>query len=191
MTPLAAYILEQAQRAHEELLSEQEFLAGLDRRLLDSAELRPPSFAHALTEIRRGGQWPWPEPFARGSGERNDPEQDELVSRRHSAVAAIHELVSSCQDLADLFGRLDRDVSGDLVTHIERGAVASDIVRLLSLPEHRETLMAALLRLEKSRHEFQREMFMLSAADGESPAEIAQAWRVSRQLVSRTIKGKR
>jgi DNA-directed RNA polymerase specialized sigma24 family protein len=82
-------------------------------------------------------------------------------------------------------------VSGDLLAHIERGVSASDAVRSMSLAEQRETLMAALLRLEKSRHEFQREMFMLSAADGESPAEIAQAWRVSRQLVSRTIKGKR
>jgi hypothetical protein len=191
MTPLAAYILEQAQRAHDELLSEQEFLAGLDRRVLDATELRLPSFAHALMEIRRGDQWPWPDPSERRAAERNDPEQDQLASRRHSLVAAVHELVSSCQDLTDLFGRLGPDVSGDLLVHIERGASASDIVRSMSLAEHRETLMAALLRLEKSRHEFQREMFMLSMAQGESPAEIAETWRVSRQLVSRTIREKR
>jgi|GEM_PF-1128611 len=191
MTPLATYILEQAQRAHDELLSEQEFLAGLDRRLPDATEVRLPSFAHALTEIRRGGQWPWPEPSQRRAAERKDPDQDELASRPHGVVAAMNELVSSCQDLTDLFGRLGRDVSSDLLAHIERGASASDIVRSMSLAEHRETLMAALLRLEKSRHEFQREMFMLSMAEGESPAEIAQAWRVSRQLVSRTIREKR
>ena len=90
----------------------------------------------------------------------------------------------------EFLGMAAMHVQRDLLAHIERGASAADAVRSMSLAEHRETLMAALFLLEKSRHEFQREMFSLSSAEGESPAEIAQAWRVSRQLVSRTIRGK-
>ena len=191
MTPLAAYILEQAQRAHDEQLSEQEFLAGFDERLVDATKVRTPSFGLALSEIRRGGQWPWSEPSEPETREAKDPAPDELTLRRRRVVAAMDELAAACEDLTGLFRRLGRDVRGDLLVEIERGASASDIVRSLFLAEHRESLKAAAFRLEKSRHEFQREMFILSTAEGESPAEIAQAWGISRQLVSRTMKERR
>jgi len=47
MTPLAAYILEQAQRAHEELLSEQEF-----RPTSIGGSLTPPSFGRRASRTR-------------------------------------------------------------------------------------------------------------------------------------------
>jgi hypothetical protein len=188
MTALAVYILEQAQKAHGEQLSEQEFLADFDQRSLGATKVRLPNIGEAITEIRQGGQWPWPDPSEPPDREPKDQERDELPALRAGVMAAMCDLTAASQDLTYLFGRLGLDMGGDAIGQIERGANALEVVRSMGLADRRETLQAAAFRLQKSRHEFQREMFRLSAAEGESLAEIARAWRVSRQLVSRTIR---
>jgi hypothetical protein len=190
MTELAVYILEQAQKAHGEQRSEQEFLADFDHRALVATKVRLPNIDQAIAEIRRGGQWPWPEPSEPRAIEPTDQEVHKLPDRREAVVAAMRELTVASQDLTYLFGRLGLDMGGDAIGQIEGGASALDVVRSMGLADRRETLQAAASRLQKSRHEFQREMFRLSAAEGESLAKIARAWRVSRQLVSRTIREK-
>jgi len=188
MTALAVYILEQAKKAHGDQLSEQEFLAEFDQRSLGATKVRLPIIGEAITEIRQGGQWPWPEPSEPRAVEPEDPERNELAALRARVVSTMQDLTAASQDLTYLFGRLGLDMGGDAIGEIERGANALDVVRSMGLADRRETLQAAASRLQKSRHEFQREMFRLSAAEGESLAEIARAWRVSRQLVSRTIR---
>jgi Homeodomain-like domain-containing protein len=188
MNELAVYILEQAHKAHDEQLSEEEFLAQFDERALGATKVRLPSITQAMTEIRRGGQWPWPAPSEPRPSK--PPPADEIAARREAVVSAIRELAAASQDLTYLFGRLGLDMGGDAIEQIERGVNALDLVRSMSLADRRETLQAAAARLQGCRHEFQRAMFLLSAAQGEPMAEIARAWRVSRQLVSRTIKEK-
>jgi hypothetical protein len=190
MNELAVYILEQAQKAHDEHLSEEGFLAQFDERALAATKVRLPGIAEALTELRRGGLWPWPRPSEpRPSAPTRSP-GDELAIRRAAVVSAIRDLATASQDLTYLFRRLGSDMGGDAIEQIERGADALDLVRSMSLADRRETLQAAAARLQGCRREFQRAMFRLSAAQGASSAEIARAWRVSRQLVSRTIREK-
>jgi hypothetical protein len=191
MTALAEYMLEQAQKAHGDQRSEQEFLADFDQRLLGATKARLPGIVQAMAEIREGGQWPWPEPSESLPLERDGHGSEEIPARRQDVVNAIRELTAASQDLTFLFGRLGLDMGGDAIAQIERGTSALDVVRSMSLADRRETLQAAAARLQKGRHEFQRAMFLLSAAEGASLAEIARAWRVSRQLVSRTINEKR
>ena len=188
MNELAVYILEQAHKAHDEQLSEEEFLAQFDERALGATKVRLPSITRAMTEIRQGGQWPWPAPSEPRPSEPARPAGDEIAARREAVVSAIRALTAASQDLTYLFGRLGLDMGGDAIEQIERGTNALDLVRSMSLADRRETLQAAAARLQGCRHEFQRAMFLLSAAEGEPMAEIARAWRVSRQLVSRTIR---
>jgi hypothetical protein len=190
MNELAAYILEQAHKAHDEQLSEEEFLAQFDERAIGATKVRLPSLAQAMTEIRQDGYWPWPTPSEARPTEPAPSHGDEIALRREAVVSAIRELAAASQDLTYLFGRLGLDMGGDAIEQIEQGVNALDLVRSMSLADRRETLQAAAARLQGCRHEFQRAMFLLSAAQGEPLAEIARAWRVSRQLVSRTVREK-
>src|ERR1700728_180310 len=104
MTELAVYVLEQAQKAHGERLSEDEFLARFDARALRATKVRLPSIAQAMTEIRRGGQWPWPVPSEpRPLAPTRSPEH-ELAVRREAVLSAIRELATASQHLTYLFG---------------------------------------------------------------------------------------
>jgi hypothetical protein len=64
MTPLAAYILELAQRAHDKQLSEQQFLVDFEERILSASRIALPNIGAAITELRASGDWPWPFAFA-------------------------------------------------------------------------------------------------------------------------------
>ncbi len=55
----------------------------------------------------------------------------------------------------------------------------------MGLADRRLTLNTAIERVRKGRHELLRAMFLLALDEGSSRAEIARAWHVSRQLVSR------
>jgi hypothetical protein len=189
MTPLAVYILEQAQKAHGERLSEQEFLADFDQRLLGTTKVQLPSIDKAVTEIRQGGQWPWPDPSQHPAMERKDQERNEVPARRLDVISATREVRAASEDLKHLFDRL---VTGAdcAIEQIERGETALDVAHSMHLADRREKLNAAATRVRKGRHEFQRTMFLLAMAEGSSLAEIGRTWRVSRQLVSRMTKEK-
>jgi hypothetical protein len=64
MTPLAAYVLELAQRAHARQLSEQQFLVDFEERILAATKIALPNIGAAITELRASGDWPWPFVFA-------------------------------------------------------------------------------------------------------------------------------
>jgi hypothetical protein len=189
MTPLAAYILEQAQRAHGDHRSEQQFLADFDSRLVGATKVRLPEIATAITEIRRGGQWPWPSPSEVLAIEDNEQERDQLSVRRQIVILATCELVAASEDLSYLLGRLGSDLV-DGMQRVEQGVSALDVSRSMCLADRREIVNAAASRLRQARHDFQRAMFLLAMAEGSSLAEIGRTWRVSRQLVSRMTKEK-
>jgi hypothetical protein len=64
MTPLAGYILELAKRAHNQQLSERQFLVDFEERVLAASRLTLPNIGAAITEIRQSGDWPWPLSYA-------------------------------------------------------------------------------------------------------------------------------
>jgi DNA invertase Pin-like site-specific DNA recombinase len=101
----------------------------------------------------------------------------------------MREIGAASEDLRNLFDRLvaGLDVA---VEQFERGGTALEVAQSMGLADRREILNAAAARLRRARHEFQRAMFLLAMAEGSSLAEIARAWRVSRQLVSRMTKEK-
>jgi hypothetical protein len=76
MTPLAAYILELAKRAHQQQLSEQRFLDDVDLRILATSMVTLPDIDAAIAEIRRSGDWPWPLTYsdAGALAPRSEPE---------------------------------------------------------------------------------------------------------------------
>ncbi|HXQ19620.1 MAG TPA: hypothetical protein VN781_08350 [Acidimicrobiales bacterium] len=189
MTPLAVYILEQAQKAHSEQLSELQFLADFDSRLLGATKVRLPNIATAIAEIRQGGQWPWPAPSEVPAIGEDDQERGELAARRQAVVLAIRESVAASEDLTYLLGHRGSDMS-DVIGQVERGMSALDVSRSMCMADRREVVNAATSRLRLARHNFQRAIFLLAIAEGSSLAEIGRTWRVSRQLVSRMTKEK-
>ncbi len=189
MTPLAAYILERAQKAHSEQCSEEQFLTDFDSRLLGATKVRLPSIMTAMSEIRQCGLWPWPVQSEVPTTAENDPERDELSDQRHAVVAAMREILAASDDLTYLLKRLGSDLA-DGIEQVERGMSALDVTASMCLADRREIVNAAASRLRAARHGFQRAMFLLAIAEGSSLAEIGRTWRVSRQLVSRMTKEK-
>jgi hypothetical protein len=115
----------------------------------------------------------------------NDEEQ--LVARRRDLVVAMEEITAAGRDLADLVDHLEL-VLRDAVGRIERGARALDVAQSMGLADRRESVNAAADRVRQSRHALQLAMFLVALDEGESRAEIARVWRVSRQLISRMIR---
>jgi DNA-directed RNA polymerase specialized sigma24 family protein len=99
-------------------------------------------------------------------------------------LSALDELDVATEESGRLFDRL-RTQARHLRPQIERGAKASDLTHSLRISDCRAAVSQALTRIEKARHQFQRAMFLLAAAEGASLADIARAWGISRQLVSR------
>ena len=117
--------------------------------------------------------------------EKNDGAQ--LDARRRDLVVAMEEITAAGKDLTDLFDHLEL-VLRDAVGQIERGARALDVAQSMGLADRRESVNAAADRVRKGRHAVQLAMFLVALDEGESRAEIARVWRVSRQLISRMIR---
>jgi hypothetical protein len=116
---------------------------------------------------------------------KNDAAQ--LVARRRDLVVAMEEITAAGKDLTDLVDDLEL-VLRDAVGQIERGARALDVAQSMGLADRRESVNAAADRVRKGRHAVQLAMFLVALDEGESRAEIARVWRVSRQLISRMIR---
>jgi hypothetical protein len=71
--------------------------------------------------------------------------------------------------------------------HVEKQGKASDFVDVLHPAPMRAALGGALTDFERARHRSQRLLFRLLWAEGTSMSDIARAWGISRQLVSRLI----
>jgi hypothetical protein len=115
--------------------------------------------------------------------------EDQVLARRLDVVSSMHEISAAGKDLKDQFDRLEL-VMRKAVGQIERGARALDVAQSMGLAGRRETLNAAGARVVRGRHALQRAMFLLAVTEGDSRAEIARVWRVSRQLVSRMLREK-
>jgi DNA-directed RNA polymerase specialized sigma24 family protein len=106
---------------------------------------------------------------------------------RRDVLTALDELDAATRESGRLFDRL-RTQAHHLRPQLERGAKASDLTHSLRISDCRGAVSEGLTRIEKARHQFQRAMFLLAAAEGASLADIARAWGISRQLVSRMTK---
>jgi len=106
---------------------------------------------------------------------------------RRDVLAALDELDAATEESGRLFVRL-RTQAHQLRPQIEREAKVSDLTHSVRISDCRGAVSQALTRVEKARHQFQRAMFRLAAAEGSSLADIARAWGISRQLVSRMTK---
>jgi DNA invertase Pin-like site-specific DNA recombinase len=71
--------------------------------------------------------------------------------------------------------------------HMERHGKASDFFDVMQPAPLRANLSGALTDFERARHRSQRLLFRLLWAEGTSMSDIARAWGISRQLVSRLI----
>jgi hypothetical protein len=71
--------------------------------------------------------------------------------------------------------------------HVEKQGRASDFVDVFHPASMRAGLSGALTEFERARHRSQRLLFRLLWAEGTSMSDIARAWGISRQLVSRLI----
>ena len=71
--------------------------------------------------------------------------------------------------------------------HVEMQGKASDFVDVLHPAPMRAALGGALTEFERARHRSQRLLFRLLWAEGTSMSDVARAWGISRQLVSRLI----
>jgi hypothetical protein len=96
----------------------------------------------------------------------------------------MREVSAASEVLARLFENLEM-ATRDAIGKIEDGATSLDLAQSMGLADRREALNDAATRVRKARHEVQRAMFLLAVAEGDTRAEIARVWHVSRQLVSR------
>jgi hypothetical protein len=71
--------------------------------------------------------------------------------------------------------------------HIEHGGMASDFTNLIQPQPLRASLSTSLDNLERARHRAQRLLFKILRDEGKTMSDIARAWGISRQLVSRLI----
>jgi hypothetical protein len=109
---------------------------------------------------------------------------DTVEGRRKDVIVALLEASAASEDLKHLFDDLDV-TTREAIELVKSGRNALELAESMSLADRRETLNSAADRMRRSRHEFQRSMFLLALAEGASRAQIARVWRVSRQLVSR------
>jgi len=82
------------------------------------------------------------------------------------------------------------DAAGALHTvrdHVEAGGRISDFTNSITPAPLRASLSSALDDLERARHHAQRLLFRILEAEGTTKSDIARAWGISRQLVSRLI----
>lgn len=115
--------------------------------------------------------------------------EDQVLARRRDVVSSMHEISAASKELKDQFDRLEI-VTRKAVGQMERGERVLDVAQSMGLADRRETLNAAATRVRRGRHALQRAMFLLAVTEGDSRAEIARVWRVSRQLVSRILREK-
>src|SRR5262249_23133656 len=90
---------------------------------------------------------------------------------------------------AALRDALDR-ASGALrvvADHLRAGGRGSDFKGLIQPAPLRQSLSTAMTNFERSRHRGQQIFFRMLIAEGMTMADIARAWGISRQLVSRLV----
>lgn len=71
--------------------------------------------------------------------------------------------------------------------HVAAGGALSELEAIIKPIPLRSTLATSLENLERARHRGQCLMFQLLFAEGNSMADIANSWGISRQLVSRLL----
>ncbi len=71
---------------------------------------------------------------------------------------------------------------------VESGRNATDVANVSNAAQGRAATSEMIREVQAARHRAQQAQFKLAAAEGSTMAEIARAWGVSRQLVSRMVK---
>ncbi len=71
---------------------------------------------------------------------------------------------------------------------VESGKNATEVANLANAAKGRAATSDIIREVQAARHRAQQAQFKLAAAEGSTMAEIARAWGVSRQLVSRMVK---
>ena len=100
------------------------------------------------------------------------------VERFRDAGAALR---AELRDTDTFWRRLQR--------HLERGGSMGDLDRVGDVAERRAELSERLRLFEEARHEAHHQLFLLAAEEGTTAAEIGRTWGISRQLVSRVLRG--
>ena len=110
-------------------------------------------------------------------------ELDALRRRYLDALATLDEAHGHLRRALD-------DAASALHTvrdHIETGGRISDYANIITPAPLRASLTNALNDLERARHHAQRLLFRILETEGNTKSDIARAWGISRQLVSRLI----
>jgi len=115
------------------------------------------------------------------------PDTDSHSALRQTVIADLRELEESVSKLRAKLQLLETRVERGRL-HLEAGGTAGDLSRVSQVMEVRAEANAALTEMQQARHRAQRSLFLLTAEEGYSLAEIARSWGISRQLVSRMTK---
>ena len=112
-----------------------------------------------------------------------------------TAEVAVDPLHRRDLDTLDTLGIINQEVHAALNAaaaaltvvreHIEHGGKVSDFTDLIKPELLRTSLSTSLEDLERARHQAQRLLFKILKHEGKSTTNIARAWGISRQLVSR------
>ncbi len=71
--------------------------------------------------------------------------------------------------------------------HMAAGGRVSELEYIVDPGVLRAAVSAAIIELERTRHDAQRLLFLLLQAEGQTMTAIARMWGISRQLVSRLV----
>jgi hypothetical protein len=118
--------------------------------------------------------------------ENNEPVGDSWEALRDQAVAALDVLIQEMKDAqTDL--RANQTAFERNRSHLSAGGRASDMTELFDIPSLRSTLTDRLAHVEQARMATRRSLWKMQIAEGATIADVARAWGLSRQLVSRAL----
>ena len=105
---------------------------------------------------------------------------------REQALAALDEFIQATADARDDLSSFQAALEKNR-TYLGEGGRAADMSALFDIPSLRSSLTDVLERVEHARMASRRTLWRLQISEGTSIADIARAWGLSRQLVSRAL----
>ena len=118
--------------------------------------------------------------------EKGSSARTELL--RAESIETLRELQETVARMRNQLRLMDTTGLRQALRLLEAGRPAFDIATVVDVAGSRKAVSALMGEIQAARHRAQRAQFKLAAAEGTSMAEIARAWGVSRQLVSRMVK---
>jgi len=115
------------------------------------------------------------------------PTSSQLQVLRQDAVRTLREMEDAIVRTRDQLKTMEM-LMRRVRKMMETSRSATEVAQVVNAASARAATSEIIREVQAARHRAQQAQFKLAAAEGASMAQIARAWGVSRQLVSRMVK---